>query len=672
MFHRSITPNARSIHALQYAVAFALGLGNGSLLQAQEILPKGAEATTMAAQKRALSTLPWEDRADFEDAERGWIAGPPSDAIRTVDGKVVWNFKAYEFENAQAAPDTVHPSLWRQAQLNNRAGLFKVTDRLYQVRGFDISNMNIIEGKSGLIIMDPLITAEAARAALDLYYRHRPRKPVVALIYTHSHTDHFGGAKGVVDEADVRSGKVKVYAPAGFMEEAVSENVIAGIAMSRRAQYMYGMVLPQNARGQVDVGLGKALSRGTVTLVAPTDLIRKPLETHQIDGVEIEFQMTPGTEAPAEMNLYFPQFRALCIAENATHTQHNILTIRGAQVRDAKMWSYYIGDALSQYGDKTDVLFAQHHWPTWGNARIVTYLSDQRDMYAYLHDQTLRLLNHGMIPMDISERVKTLPASLATKWYARDYYGSVSHNVRAIYQRYLGFYDGNPAHLNPLPPVESAKRTIEWMGGAPSVLARAHEAFKQGDYRWVAQIVNEVVFADPTNAEAKHLQADALEQLAYQSENATWRNAYLTGAQELRNGLKPIPGGGSVSPDMVRALTVPLFFDYLGVRLNADKAAGKNFTFNWIFTDLGEQYAMTLRNSALTYRVGEQHTTPDATVSIAKTTLNRISLGQSTVADAVRAGEIRIEGDSQRFTALFAMLDQFDKSFNVVTPQTVK
>ncbi|NUA29994.1 alkyl/aryl-sulfatase [Cupriavidus basilensis] len=654
-------PLRRTLPAILALVAF----------QSATAQTAGAPASSVTVQANAawLQALPFGDRQDFEDAHRGLVARFPESTIRGADGRVAWDFNAYAFERADAAPATVNPSLWRLAQLNNEAGLFKVTDRLYQVRGADLSNMNIIEGDTGIIVMDPLITAETAHAALALYYAHRPRKPVVAVIYTHSHVDHFGGAKGIVSEADVKAGKVAVIAPAGFMEEAISENVLAGNAMSRRAQYMYGTSLPRSATGQVDAGLGKATSRGTVTLLAPTDLISKTIDTRRVDGIDIEFQLTPGTEAPAEMNLYFPQLRTLCIAENAARTQHNILTIRGAQVRDAKAWSFYIGQALARYGERSDILIAQHHWPTWGKARINEFLSDQRDMYAYLNDQTLRLMNHGLTPMDIADTLRKLPEPLASKWYARDYYGSISHNVRAVYQRYLGFYDGNPAHLNLLPPVQGAKKTIEWMGGADAVLAKAREAYARGEYRWVAQIGNELVFAEPANTAARALQADALEQLGYQTENATWRNAYLTGAQELRNGVKRSAPGGTTSADLVRALTVPHFFDYLAVRLNADKAAGKAMTLNWIFTDLQERYAMTLRNSALTYLADSQSPQPTATITLDKATLDRISLKQLTLPEAIRDGSIRIDGNPQAVASLFGMLDTFDGYFSIVTPQ---
>lgn len=627
-------------------------------------------ATPLTEQSNAewLRKLPFDDRADFEDARRGLVARFPTSTIKTADGAVAWDFDAYAFEAAANAPATVNPSLWRLAQLNNEAGLFKVADRVYQVRGADLANMNIIEGDTGLIVIDTLLTAETARAALDLYYAHRPRKPVIAVIYTHSHIDHFGGVRGIVDEADVKAGRVQILAPQGFMDEAVSENVLAGNAMSRRAQYMYGVQLPKSAAGQVDTGLGKATARGTMTLLAPTALITKPIETRRIDGIDFEFQLTPGTEAPAEMNVYLPQSRTLCIAENAVRTQHNVLTLRGAQVRDAKGWSYFLGQSLQRYGDRTDVLIGQHHWPTWGRARIVEMLSDQRDMYAYLNDQALRLMNQGYTPLEIADQLKTLPQPLASKWYARDYYGSVSHNVRAVYQRYLGFYDGNPAHLNPLPPEQSARKTIEWMGGADAVLAKMREAYARGEYRWVSQIGNELVFADPSNRAARALQADALEQLGYQSENATWRNIYLTGAQELRDGVRKSAQGATSSADLVRALTVPNFFDYLAVRLNADKAAGKAMTLNWQFTDLQQRYAMTLRNSALTYVTDAQHAQPTATVVLTKATLDQISLKQLTLPQAMQSGAIRIDGNPQAVAGLFGMLDTFDPSFNIVTP----
>ena len=628
-------------------------------------------ATDITAQSNAawLNKLPFADRQDFEDAARGLVARMPRQPVRAAAGNVAWDLSAYDFvQQSETAPATVNPSLWRIARLNNEAGLFKVAERFYQVRGADLSNMNIIEGETGLIIVDPLISAEPARAALDLYYANRPRKPVVAVIYTHSHVDHYGGVKGVVDEADVKAGKVQVIAPVGFMEEAVSENVMAGNAMSRRAQYMYGALLPKSPTGQVDAGLGKATSLGTVTLIPPTDLIAQSIDTRRIDGIDIEFQLTPGTEAPAEMNMYFPQFRILCAAENAVHTQHNILTLRGALVRDPKAWSYYLNQTLHRYGERTDVLVAQHHWPTWGQARVNEFLADQRDMYQWLNDRALHLINQGYTPVDIADKLKSLPEPLARKWSTRDYYGSVSHNVRAIYQRYMGFYDSNPAHLNPLPPVETARRTVEWMGGADAVLAKARDAYARGEYRWVAQVVNEVVFADGNNKVARELQANALEQLGYQSENATWRNEYLTGALELRRGTIKLPRRAGAA-DMVRALTVPHFFDYMGVRLNGDKAAGKHLLLNWRFTDLNQQYATTLRNTVLTYLEGAQHPKPAATITLSKDTLNRISLRQLTFEQGLKDGSVKIDGNAAALGALFGMLEDFDTSFDIVLPR---
>lgn len=587
---------------------------------------------------------------------------------------MVWDFHAYSFQQEPRAPLTVNPSLWRLARLNNIAGLFKVTERIYQIRGFDLSNMNIIEGDTGLIIVDPLISTEVAAAGLELYFQHRPKKPVLSVIYTHCHVDHFGGVKGVVSEDDVKAGKVSIVAPEGFMEEAVSENVLAGPAMGRRAQYMYGGLLPKGPKGQVDAGLGKATSKGTVTLIAPTVLIKEDFETHFIDGLEIEFQLTPGTEAPAEMNMFFPTLRALCVAENACRCQHNILTIRGAQVRDPKIWSYYLGETLERYGARSDVLFAQHHWPTWGQDNIRVFLEDQRDMYAFLNNATLRLLNHGLTPLDIADHLRKLPDSLARKWYNRDYYGSVSHNVRAVYQRYLGFYDANPANLNPLPTRESASRHIEWMGGADAVLEKARQSFSDGDYRWVAEIVNKVVFSDPENVQARHLQADALEQLGYQSENTTWRNAYLTGAMELRHGVRKSPsrGGLGVPADLMNALTPDQFFDFLAVRLNPAKLNLDSTSINWSFSDSGQDYALTLREGVLTYLSARKHAEPNVAVVMPDHLLVQLGAQPQSFQSMIEQGDIQVSGDAGRMEEILAALDSFSGSYNIVTPQTLE
>lgn len=621
---------------------------------------------TAASNAAVLQTLPFSDRTDFESVSKGLIA-PFKGQIKDAAGKVIWNVNAYDFLAKDKAPESVNPSLWRLAQLNAHAGLFEVSPKLYQVRGLDLANMTIIEGDDGLIIIDPLTMAETARTALNLYYAHRPRKPVVAVIYSHTHVDHFGGVRGVIDEADVKSGKVKVYAPVGFMEHVMSENVMAGNAMSRRAQYQFGSLLPRSEKGQVDAGLGKsAPSGGTVTLIAPTDLIAEPLETRTIAGLQVEFQLTPGTEAPAEMNLYLPQLKALCMAENATQMMHNILTPRGAQVRDAKAWSQYLDDSLMRYGDKADVLFAQHNWPTWGGERIRTLLADQRDMYAFINDRTLHLLNQGLTPLEIAEAIKKLPGSLDQKWYTRGYYGSLSFNTRAVYQRYMGFYDGNPANLNPLPPVDAAKRSVEAMGGTASVLEKMRSAMASADYRWAAQLGNQLLFADPDNADARNAQAETLEQLGYQSENATWRNMYLTGAMELRNGVPP-QSANTVSVDMVRAMSPEMFFDYLAVRLDSDKAVAHDLTLNWTFDDVQKDFTLTLRNGVLTHRAG-LNPAADASVSLSRDTLEKISLKQLDFPTAMQKGLVKLQGNGQKFGLLMGSLDTFGPQFNIVTP----
>ncbi len=566
--------------------------------------PKDAEPATQQANATVLKELNFADRKDFEDAQRGLIAGPASAVIRDSDGKEVWNLQAYDFLKQKDAPATVNPSLWRQDRLNMNAGLFKVVDRIYQVCGLDLSNMTIVEGDKGVILIDPLISAETARAALDLYYQHREKRPIVAVIYTHSHVDHFGGVKGVVDDADVKAGNIRIFAPERFLEAATSENLTAGTVMGRRSDYWYGIVLPRGERGQVDAGIGKASSIGRTTLIAPTDIITKTGEKRIIDGVEMIFHMAPDTEVPAEMMIFFPQFKVFNSTELACHTLHNVLTLRGAQVRDAYKWALYLNEAIAMYGDQIEILIAQHNWPRWGHDRAIKFLKDQRDMYKYIHDQALRLANKGYTMSEIGPMLK-LPSSLSRKWYARDYYGTVNHNAKAVYQKYLGWYDMNPANLNPLPPKELAKNYIRYMGGAKAVIAKARADFKKGEYRWVAQAINHVVFADPNNKEARNLQADVLEQLGYQAEAFTWRNNYLTAAYELRNGVHTVSRGAG-SLDVITAMTIPMFFDFMGVQLNGPKADGKVIILNWNFTDVGEKYVLNLENSALTYMPNRQ------------------------------------------------------------------
>ncbi len=631
--------------------------------------PKEVTNFTKEANEKVLKELPFEDTQDFEDAKRGFIATTPDLEIKGSEGNSVWDMKSFEFINGKEAPDTVNPSLWRVAQINNINGLFKVTDKVYQVRGFDASNMTIIEGNTGLIIIDPLIASETAKAALDLYYQNRPKKPVKAVIYSHSHVDHYGGVKGVVTEADVKAGKVKIYAPDGFLQEAVSENVYAGNAMTRRTLYMYGALLPRNEKGLVDTGLGKTNSIGTIGLIQPTDIITKSEDTRIIDGIKIEFLLVPGTEAPSEMIMYFPQFKMVDSAEDATHTLHNLYTLRGAQVRDAAKWWKALDRVMEKYGDQTEIIMAQHHWPKWGKENIDAYLSKQRDAYKYIHDQTLRLMNEGYTMTEVAEMVK-LPEELNQEWSLRGYYGSVSHDVKAVYQKYLGWYDSNPANLNPLPPEESAKRYVEFMGGSKAVMKKAKEYYNKGEYRWVAEVMNKVVFAEPNNQEAKNLQADALEQLGYQSETATWRNEYLMGAYELRNGTPKIPSNlGANSPDTIQSMPINMYLDYMGIRLNAEKAAGKKFSVNWDVPDLKEKYTINLENSVLAYRkVDSFKEKADVTMSMTKATLDSIQTGATTVDKEIESGNIKLTGDAANFKEYLGFFDNFKPDFNIVTP----
>ncbi len=630
--------------------------------------PQDATALTRASNRAVLDTLPFADNQDFEDARRGFVATLPEVEIKNAQGRVVWSLRDYGFLDDPEVPATVNPSLWRQARLNMHHGLFQVTDGIYQVRGFDISNMTILEGERGIVVIDPLISAEVARAALDLYTSHRGSRPVTAVVYSHSHTDHYGGARGVVDEADVRAGRVEIWAPDRFMQEVVSENVLAGTAMVRRAQFQFGATLPRGPRGQVDAGLGKATSRGTVTLIPPTRLVRAPIETHRLDGVEVVFQLTPETEAPAEMHMFYPALRALNLAENATHNLHNTYPIRGAQARDANAWAKYLDEARDRFARHADVVFAQHHWPVWGRPRLLDFLARQRDLYKYLHDQTVRLMNHGLKPAEIAERL-ALPKSLASTWHVRGYYGTISHNAKAIYQRYLGWYDGHPAGLNPLPPVERGRKYVEYMGGAEAVIRRARADFARGEYRFVAEAMSHVVFADAANMEARQLGAEALEQLGYAAESATWRNAYLLGARELRADVPPPVARAPVSPDVVRAMSLDHFFDYLAVRIDADKAEGRRLVINWVFPDVDQRYVSNLEHCALTSLANRRSDAADATVTLDRAVLDRLVLRELTLAEAVQQGLVAVEGDAGRVAELFALLDDFPLMFAVVEPR---
>lgn len=639
--------------------------GSSALAQDAADGPKAASAPTVAANAAMASDLPFSDRDDYAAIRRGLIA-EFTGRIVAADGSIIYDARDADFLKADRAAATVNPSLWRHSGLHSLAGLFRVSDRVYQLRGFDLANMTVIEGDHGLIVVDPLTSTEAARTALEFYFRHRPKRPVVAVIFTHSHIDHFGGVGGVIDEAEVKAGKVKVFAPKDFLKEAVSENVLAGNAMLRRAQYQAGSPLPRSATGQVGAGLGPVgAGRGEVSLIAPTDEISQAYETRTIDGVTFEFQYTPGTEAPAEMDFYLPQWRVLCMAENVVRTMHNVLTPRGALVRDPKAWSGFIDAALARYGDRTDVLIASHLWPTFGGDSVRTVLADARDMYAYLNNRALFLLNQGKTPDEIGEEMRSLPGALRTKWYLRGYYGTASFNGRAVYQRYLGFYDGNPADLDPLPPVASAKRYVDALGGRDRVLALVRAAAAKGDYRWAAEIGKQLVFAFPDDSEVRGAQADVLEQLGYQAESAIWRNIYLTGADELRHGVKP--GGLARANQMTRALTPAMYFDLLSVRLDSDKAQGHDMTLTWKFPDLGQSFAITIRNGVMTWRENAENPVAQVTVSMDKTTLDRINGRQLTFPDGVKSGLITITGDAAKLGQLMSYMTAFDPQFPIVT-----
>ncbi|HCB2860464.1 alkyl/aryl-sulfatase [Klebsiella aerogenes] len=630
--------------------------------------PKDATAATKQANDALYNQLPFSDNTDFTNAHKGFIAALPQDVIKGDKGNVIWNPEQYSFiKEGDKSPDTVNPSLWRQSQLINISGLFEVTDGVYQIRNLDLSNMTIIEGKEGVTVVDPLVSAETAKVGMDLYFKNRGKKPVVAVIYTHSHVDHYGGVRGVVDEADVKSGKVKIYAPAGFMEAAVAENIMAGNVMSRRASYMYGNLLKPDTKGQVGAGLGTTTSAGTVTLIAPTNIIGKDGQKEVIDGLTYDFMLAPGSEAPSEMLWYIEEKKLIEAAEDVTHTLHNTYSLRGAKIREPLPWSKYINEAIVRWGDKAEIIMAQHHWPTWGNAEVNKLLKSQRDLYRYINDQTLRMANEGLTRDEIAANFK-LPPALANTWANRGYYGSVSHDVKATYVLYLGWFDGNPATLDELPPEEAGKKFVEYMGGADAILKKAKADFDQGNYRWVAQVVSKVVFADPNNQEAKNLEADALEQLGYQAESGPWRNFYLTGAQELRNGVLRGPTPNTASPDTVRAMTPEMFFDYLAVHVNGEKAADKKSVLNFDFTDTGDKYKLELENGVLNHTADAQAKDADATITLSRATLDKIVLKEESLQQAKDKGDVKITGDASKLDDLLNSMDKFEFWFNIVTP----
>lgn len=627
--------------------------------------PKPASEIT-AARNHAVTDSLDMDPLDFERATRGHVA---SHATGIIEGEygTAWDLTRYAFIDNDECPDSVNPSLWRQAKLNQSHGLFEVDEGVWQARGYDISNITFIAGDSGWIIIDPLTTQSTARACLDLANEHLGFRPVVAVIYTHSHADHFGGVEGVTSVDDIDAGRVRIIAPEGFMTEAVAENVIAGPAMARRSTYQFGPLLPVGPRGHVDSGLGKALPTAPPGLLAPTESIDHTGQELTVDGVRIIFQFTPDAEAPAEMTFFFPDKGWLCMAENCSHNMHNLVPIRGAQVRDTLSWSKYIDEALQLFGGETTIMFASHHWPRWGGEDIRGFLAKQRDLYRWMHDQTMRQANHGLTGIEIAETLQ-LPDEFLSEGHTRGYYGSLVHNVKAVYSRYLSFYDGNPANLWSYPPDTGGARYVRFMGGADALIANAQLSFDEGDYRWVAEVLKHVVFSDPQNHQARELQADAFEQLGYVSESATWRNSYLMAAQELRNGPpEPRPTRRS---SLLGALSIDQIFDAIAVRLRAEDVGGLVANIHWDFTDLDEQWLLRLQNRALSAFLTEASMEHKAgvVVRLTKASLARVITGEATFVGLVEEGIIFLDGDAGQLISVFGNLDTFQSGFPIVEP----
>jgi alkyl sulfatase BDS1-like metallo-beta-lactamase superfamily hydrolase len=593
-------------------------------------------AAVLALAGAAQAAPDFNDRRDFEFAERGYLGTRPDPKILGANGQVVWDLAAYDFLKGPA-PASVNPSLWRQSQLLAKHGLFEVTKGVWQVRGFDGANVTFVAGKTGWIVIDPLTVVETARAALELANEKLGARPVVALIYTHSHADHFGGARGVVAQADVDAGRVQVIAPEGFLEHAVSENIIAGPAMGRRANFQFGITLPKGPDGQVSVGIGPAIARGTQSLIPPTREITRTGETLTIDGVRIEFQLTPSTEAPAEMNLYFPDLKLLDLAENASATQHNILTPRGALVRDAKAWADYLTESIRLYGDRSDILITSHAWPRFGRPVIGDYLGKHRDAYKYLHDQTVRLMNDGLLPAEIANRLK-LPEALDREWYNRGYYGTVSFNSRAVYQRYMGWYDANPVHLAPLEPADEAARYVAMMGGAAKVLAAAQAAYDAGDDRWAGELANRLVMADANDRAARELLARVHDRQGAAAESAIWRNMYLTASQELRDGVRATPQGAGPL-EILRNTPTPMLLDLFAVRLDPAKSKGQALAVDLVFPDRKERFRVRVKHDVLTYEADPQGEGAAATYTLPRSAFLAGALAGSDLSGAATSGD---------------------------------
>ena len=631
---------------------------------------EGATTITAEANAEWYEKLDFSDRREFANAERGWLDNAEGRIIDGDDNRSVWDLQSYGDLNRDA-PDTVNPSLWRNTQLNAKAGLFEVCDGIYQVRGFDMANTTFIRTDHGWIVFDVLMCKENMKAAKELMENRFGPLDIKAVLYSHSHVDHFGGVEGVITREQVAdaklslkkqlaSGKTLVLAPAGFLKHAISENVYAGIAMARRAQFQYGTVLDKGEKGALSVGIGMGQSTGTVGLIAPTYEIGEDVPKLTIDGLEIEFQLTPGTEAPAEMNAYFPKYRALWMAENCTGTLHNLYTLRGAEVRDANDWAKYIIEADQRFCDKTDVVFQSHNWPHWGE-EIHDYLLNTAAIYKFIHDQTLHYMNQGYTSTEVAAML-TLPEKLEKVWYTRPYYGTLAHNAKAVYQKYLGWYDANPVNLNPLPPSDTAKKLVEYLGSTDAVLRKAQKDFEKGDYQWVAQITKELVFADPSNQKARNLCADALEQLGYQAESGAWRNAYLMGAAELRKGnLSGLARTANGLGSAMKEMTVDMLLDYISILTDANAAQNDDVTLNLIVTDVNEKFYVTRKNGILLSYSGENRPDAQATVTCKRLQLLALMQGQ-------QAGQVQVSGDATALKRLLAYASKFEKTFNVIEP----
>jgi len=622
-------------------------------------------ADDLSTLEEARRLVAADDRRDFAFAEQGFIATRDDPKIMRGDGRVAFDLSSYEFLKGDAS-ESANPSLWRHAKILTRHGLFRVADRIYQVRGFDISTISFIDAGAGWIVVDPLTTVEAAAAALDLLTAHVATKPVLAVIYSHSHVDHYGGVGGVTNAADVAAGKVKVIAPEGFLEHAVSENIIAGPAMLRRARFHFGLTLPRGAEGEMTSGLGPCPSLGSLSLIAPTDLITGTGQEMVIGDVRLEFQLTPGTEAPAEMNFYLPQFRAVFMAENANLTMHNLLPARGALVRDSKAWADYLTESIRLFADRSDVMFAAHGIPRFGQDEIKAFLSSHRDAYKYLHDQAVRLMNMGLVGAEIAEVLK-LPEVLAKQWFNRGYYGTMSHNTKAIYQRYMGWFDANPANLDPLPPEPAAKKYVAAMGGPNKAMALAEAAVRDGELRWAAMVLNHIVFDDEKNQPARNLLADVYTQLGYRAEAGTWRNIYLTGAQELRSGPVSLPPGG-LSPDVLSATTTAMLLDFAAVRVNPEKATRQNFKLNIELTDRKEKHLITVGNGVLVHEEGVEDANAGASLRMARPDLLLTLFAGLPAKDRIAAGAITVTGNADLYLALVDLLEAPAPNFPIVTP----